>query len=195
MNQKFKIVSIDTLRSIKLFEEIDNLNDVTNESIKGYMSYGVWVLFGYKEDEPWKCLQVGQSNNIGVEILSDVNCISGNIESDTKRQYINQFGEIVEGYTYHIYLTPREQIYCQIGAEYNRFIFVCICCGKDYKDNKTSIEKYVAWKFRALFWRNGRAFKQPNKNINEPQDSGCIDLSIKDAVDVLVEQYNKQNLD
>lgn len=195
MNQKFKIVSIDTLQSLRLFDEIDKFQDVTDESIKDYMSYGVWVLFGYKESESWKCLQVGQSNNIGIEILSDINCISGNIEIDTKRQYVNQFGEIVEGYEYHIYLTPREQIYRQIGTEYNGFIFVCICCGNNYKDNKRAIEKYVAWKFRALFWRNGRAFKHPQKNINEPQDVGNIDPSIKDAVDMLVEQYDKQKLE
>lgn len=190
MNKKFKIVNIDTVPSKGFFNEIDEFEDITDETIKAYMLYGVWVLFGYKENESWKCLQVGQANNIGKEILSDINCILGNIEFDIERQYVNQFGEIVKGYTYHIYLTPREQIYRQIGKEYNRFIFVCVCC--DDKVNKRAIEKYVAWKFRALFWRNGRAFKTYCQNINEPQDVGNIEPRIKGTVDVLVKQYNEQ---
>lgn len=195
MNHKFKIASINTLLSIKSFVGIDNLKDITNENMIDYMTYGVWALFGRKEGEMWICFQVGQSNNIGSEIISNVKCISGQIKPDKGRNYINQFGEIVEGYTYDVYLTPREQIYCQIGAEYNDFIFVCICCGKDYEDNKTAIEKYVAWKFRALFWRNGRTFKQPKENIKAPENIGRIDSNIKDAVDKLVEQYNKRGIE
>lgn len=72
MNHKFKIVSINTLLSIKSFVGIDNLKDITNENMVDYMTYGVWALFGRKEGEMWICLQVGQSNNIGSEIISDV---------------------------------------------------------------------------------------------------------------------------
>ena len=51
-------------------------------------------------------------------------------------KYINQFGNVVEGYTYNEYLEQREQIYKQIGENYKDFVFICICCGEKYKDSK-----------------------------------------------------------
>lgn len=187
MNHKFKITSILPHH----FIEIDELQDITDESIKGYMSHGVWVLFGRKEEQLWICLQVGQSYNIGSEIVSDVKCLSGEIEV-RKEEYINQFGNIVKGYEYYVYLTPREQIYKKIGEEYNDFVFACICCGENYKDNKKAIEKYAAWKLRALFWRNGRPFKKVPENVEEPEDIDKIDFGVKESIDKMVDWYKKQ---
>ena len=190
MNHKFRITNI----SPDHFIEIDGGQDITAESIKDYMSYGVWVLFGRKEDQLWTCLQVGQSNNIGSEIISDAKCLSGKIEIIEEKEYINQFGNSVEGYTYDIYLTPREQIYKKIGTQYNDFVFVCICCGESCKDDKKAIEKYVAWKLRALFWRNGRAFEKVKENVEEPKDIETIDFKEKESVNKMVEWYKNQKL-
>ena len=89
MNHKFKITSIVEHSFIK----IDMLQDITKENMKAYMSHGVWVLFGRKENQSWICFQVGQSSNIGSEIISDVECLSGKREicEGTKCSYINQF--------------------------------------------------------------------------------------------------------
>ena len=194
MANRFKITSIPVGSSIKKMDikEIDQLSDITNESIASFKSHGVWVLFGRKKRESWTCLQVGQSKNIGCEIISDVRCLSGEIKIDEGRDYINQFGNVVEGYKYDVYLTPREQIYKKIGEEYNDFVFVCICCGDAYKDNKKNIEKYVAWQYRPLFWRNGRSYLKAKDNVEEPKGIDKIDPNIKKIVDMMVELYNKQ---
>lgn len=189
MKYKFRIGYIHT----KPFSEIEKLPEVTDENIKKYQSPGVWALFGQNEEKTWLCLQVGQSNNIGLEIKSDIQCISGNIKEQTKKAYINQFGNVVNGYEYNIYLTPREQIYKKIGEKYKEFVFICICCGDAYKNNKKLIEKYVAWKLRALFWRNGGAFKYQKNNIEEPKDIDEIIFDKKQDVIRMVNMYDAQN--
>lgn len=190
MNHKFKIMSIVEPH----FIEREMLKDITEENMKAYMSHGVWALFGRKKEQLWTCLQVGQSGNIGSEIISDVECLSGKraVREDEEYSYINQFGNVVEGYGYYVYLTPREQIYKKIGEEYNDFVFVCICCGENYKDNKKSIEKYAAWKLRALFWRNGRPFKKVREDVEEPEDIDKIDSGVKESIDKMVDWYKKQ---
>lgn len=70
-------------------------------------------------------------------------------------------------------------------------IFVCVCCGEEYKDSKMAIEKYVAWKTRALFWRNGRAFKEPKANVQEPEGIENIEPSIKKVIDQMIGNFNK----
>ena len=191
MEHVFKIVNADELDSIDLFNNIDNLKDITGESMAGYMTYGVWIFFGRKPVGVWECLQVGQSSNIGSEIISDVKCLSGEIKTKEGIEYINQFGQKVPNYTYNVYLSPREQIYEHVGKEYNKFVFVCICCGEIYKDEKKAIEKYAAWKFRALFWRNGGSFKEAKENVQEPEDIENIKPTIKDNIDKMVKKYNE----
>lgn len=190
MNHKFKITSIVEHSFIK----IDMLQDITKENMKAYMSHGVWVLFGRKENQSWICFQVGQSSNIGSEIISDVECLSGKREicESTKCSYINQFGNVVEGYEYYAYLTTREQVYKKMGEKNNDFVFVCICCGENYKDNKKAIEKYAAWKLRALLWRNGRPFKEAQENVKEPEGIDKIDSGIKETIDKMADWYKKQ---
>lgn len=190
MEQKFKIMNILNFQ----FSKIDELEDVTDESIKNNMTHGVWVLFGRKKEQLWTCLQVGQSSNIGLEIISDVECLSGKrkISEDKTKSYINQFGKVVQGYEYHVYPTPREQIYTKMGKEYKDFVFVCICCGENYKDNKKLIEKYAAWKLRVLFWRNGRPFKVKKENVEEPDNIDEIDFNEKEMIDKMADWYKKQ---
>ena len=60
MEQKFKIMNILNFQ----FSKIDELEDVTDESIKNNMTHGVWVLFGRKKEQLWTCLQVGQSSKM-----------------------------------------------------------------------------------------------------------------------------------
>ena len=104
---------------------------------------------------------------------------------------MNQFGQKVPNYTYNVYWSPREQIYEHVGKEYNKFVFVCICCGEIYKDEKKAIEKYAAWKFRALFWRNGGSFKEAKENVQEPEDIENIKPTIKNSIDNMVKKYNE----
>lgn len=187
-NHKFKIAN-SPMQDLEKFEK---LQDVTDESVKKYTSHGVWALIGRKKDKPWIALQVGQASNIGAEIISDVKCLSEEQITVPKCKYINQFGQVVDGYEYHIYPIPREQIYKQIGEKYDDFIFICICCGEKYKDNKKAIEKYVAWQLRALFWRNGRPFKTEKTNVEEPRNIIINDCKLKKDIDEMVCWYKKQ---
>lgn len=54
-----------------------------------------------------------------------------------------------------------------------------------------AIEKYVAWKTRALFLRNGRAFKEPKANVQEPEGIENIEPSIKKVIDQMIGNFNK----
>lgn len=190
-----------TLPSEGAVNEEDIGVDITKENMKEFASHGVWALFARNSNKPWECMQVGKSCNIGEEIYSDVECLSGEndvMEADVVEtvEYINQFGKKVKindkECKYNVYLTPRQQTYKQIGAEYEDFVFVCICCGEKYKDDKSAIEKYAAWKLQALFWRNGGRFKTEKDNVEEPKDIDKIEGSIKKEIDGLVEQYNNQ---
>lgn len=176
----------------KSFLEKDKMAEITDVELEKYQFPGVWVLFGRKVGKPWLCFQVGQSNNIGIEIKSDIQSISGRIEEQIEKSYINQFGESIKGYDYTIYLTPREQIYKKLGEQYKEFAFICICYGIDYKDNKKLIEKYVAWKLKAMFWRNGRPYKQPKKNVEKPQDINKISFDKIEDVKKMVAWYENQ---
>ena len=65
---------------------------------------------------------------------------------------------------------------------------------KSIKIVKKGIEKYVAWGFKALFWRNGGSFKTPRENIVRPKDIDNIDESIKILIDKLILEYNNQEI-
>lgn len=189
MKHKFRIGYICT----EQFSDIEKLPEVTDKNIKIYHAPGVWALFGQNEQKTWLCLQVGQSNNIGSEIKYDIQCISGKRKKQTNKAYINQFGNVVDGYEYDIYWTVREQIFKKIGEKYKEFVFICLCCGDTYKDNRKIIEKYVAWKFRALFWRNGGSFKRQQDKIEEPKDIDEISFDNKQDVIKMVKMYYAQN--
>ena len=166
--------------------------DITDESMKNYKSYGVWALYGQDNKNLWKCLQVGQSQNIGSEIIYDKKCLLGEIKSVKDRKYINQFGQVVEDYTYDVHLTPRQQIYKKIGDNYENFRFECICCGNECnKDQIKAIERYVAWELQALFWRNGGSFKEANDNVKKPENiDDSITANIKNTVDNIKKWYD-----
>lgn len=127
MEQKFKIMNILNFQ----FSKIDELEDVTDESIKNNMTHGVWVLFGRKKEQLWTCLQVGQSSNIGLEIISDVECLSGKrkISEDKTKSYINQFGKVVQGYNI-MFIRLQENRYIQKWAKSIKilclFVFVAV---------------------------------------------------------------------
>ena len=54
------------------------------------------------------------------------------------------------------------------------------------------IEKYAAWKLRALFWRNGRPFKVKKENVEEPDNIDEIDFNEKEMIDKMADWYKKQ---
>ena len=121
------------------------------------ISKGVWCLYGYKNNS-WTCLQVARSNDIIAELRSDIACIINPITpKETPYNYINQFGQ--KANEFKIYPTIRSQVYSKIGNDFaNSKLYFFIIEFLDISDQK-EVEKFFAYKTKALYWRNGGSYK------------------------------------
>lgn len=123
---------------------------------------GVWILYGYQLDvKEWKSLQVGINKNIGKEVLYDVEGIerSFNPQEVQPVWYINQFGERV--FQYKRSISNIDILYDEIQKKYSRLAFFKICDEIDDGKRK-EIEKYIAAKTLAIYWRNGGSYSENN---------------------------------
>lgn len=123
---------------------------------------GVWFLLGREnESSPLVCLQVAQKDNIGNEIENDVRYLRTKVLKPGKKEYVNQFGE--KQFDYEDWGQYRaRKLYYNIAHKYSDLTFVCIWDEKIFEDksNRELLEKYIAYKTKAVFWVNGRPFKK-----------------------------------
>ncbi|MBO4701847.1 MAG: hypothetical protein J5625_04195 [Lachnospiraceae bacterium] len=142
---------------------------------------GVWVLLGKKSNSTYVCLNVGKTVDIGREILYDVSCLKYVKEpNDASRNYINQFGEDC-GFNWKNNET-QECLYPYIAKNFSNLTFVVAFESTD-KDEKKDVEKGIADRYKALFWRNGKAFEKSKDKLDlskrrsfENLDEFCDDL-------------------
>ncbi len=182
-----------TIKIIEKEKQRLKYKDVTKNYRNILNTNGVWALFEVNDKNLLQCLQVGQTQNIASEITYDIKCISGQIIENHDIHYINQFGQDTK-FTYISYLTAREQLYKYIGDHYTDLSFICICYGDNYKDNLKGVEKYIAWKLKPLYWRNGGQYKN-KKEVSEPKNiSDNIPDDIITKVGELIKTINYQNV-
>ena len=191
-----KIVE-DRIKSCSEFNTIVNLTDYNTKEIKleKYKKKGVWALFGKKfgENVPWICLQVAKTTNIADEIKKDINCLKPSIDEkikENKKNYVNQFGNIMFEYNDYEYPSSREHLYNKIACEYNTLMFICVS-EEDKSAKRLDIEKYFAWRARALYWRNGGPYKKEKNysedDLNKIQEDTFMDIKLDEKI--------KENLD
>lgn len=137
---------------------------------------GVWVLYGYSNQ--WYALQVGISNNIAAEVSIDVERIGKSYNGKTEKvYYINQFGERI--FEYERMNLPIDEVYKDISKKYSNLVFIKACEEKNH-EKKRQIEKYIASKLQAVYWRNGRPYGEGNSapiNFAERSPMHPIQLS------------------
>lgn len=162
--------------------------DEVIDKIKG--KPGVWFLLGKEEEKansPFVCLQVAQKDNIGEEIKTDVQYMQA---SELKplieeKSYVNQFGE--EKFTYEEWGQWRARnLYYYIDHNYKELTFIAIWDEESFteKTNRELLEKYIAYKTKAEFWVNGRAFKKGQtekvkESLLSKYSSSCADIQKK----------------
>lgn len=115
---------------------------------------GIWALYGkVSEKSEYVCLNVGQSTDVGREIIYDLGCLHYiNFQKDGTKKYINYFGENC-GFTYKsdfIDKRPREYLYPYIASQYACIKFIYV-----HNDNDHEKERSYAKEHHARFWRDG----------------------------------------
>lgn len=134
-------------------------DDVKNNITEIKKQPGVWLLIG-EQNGTTECLQVGQSTDIGEEIDADSKLLSKTNLKPVRKEYINYFGE--KQFCYDDY--PGWQaatLYNHIANRYTNLHFICIY-GDIFNSKATrqlqQAEKYIAFKTKCRFWRNGKPF-------------------------------------
>lgn len=174
-------------------------------NLEDYKMGGVWALFGKESDKnvQWICLQVAKTENIAGEIKTDINCLKPRIDPEKRKiekNYVNQFGKHM--FSYNEYPSSREYLYSEIADKYKYLIFICVSKEKDAA-KRLAIEKYFAWRARALYWRNGGAYKEEKDysedDLNKIQDGKFMDMNldatIKKDLDSFFEEVSNMEID
>lgn len=178
----------------------EKLKTVNKDNLRPFNYPGVWALFGKRvcveNDNKWYCLQVGETNCIANEIQKDMQLLDSELdEKEREVFYVNQFGE--ELFSYYTHPSTREYLYSKyIKEQFRDFQFVVICEEKDIVVRK-SIEKEFAYRTNAIYWRNGRAFKNGKKIDYRNRKSIIQDIPYNEIVSdeviiPFVERYNNQ---
>lgn len=138
--------------------EIINMD---RKSTKRIERAGVWMLLGKNEsDEKYHCLQVAQKKDIYSEMESDIFLMKSSEVETYEKPYFNFFGEELDEVSIITYPNAREQLYSQIAALYDELTIVVLISGYIGEIARKQIEKYVAVKTKARFWRNGRPYEK-----------------------------------
>lgn len=174
--------------------EVSGENKIDNLKKKESPKSGVWVLYGFsKELQSWIGLQVGISENMVKEVSKDVERIENPCNEKIENVwYVNQFGESI--FEYKRSNSAIDELYKDISKNYDKYIFVVVCYSDDAKE-KRRVEKYVATKIKAIYWRNGGSFKKDEKDKIKFDDRNLTylpDLDADEKLDsriCLIEEY------
>ena len=108
------------------------------------------------ETELEECLNVGSSEDIGMEILYDLACLHFlDLRLDGDKNYINQFKKDCK-FKYKSGQT-QEYLYPYISKNYHSISFELV-----HSINDKKFERYYAHEHEPLFWRNGAPYKNGN---------------------------------
>lgn len=141
---------------------------------------GVWALRGKdkradadEQEGKWICLQVGQTQDIKIEIEKDIKDMEKSRKVITESKYVNYFGEAI--FAYPKMRSGNSYLYKWIVDNYKGLEFILIK-KEDNENNRKIIEKLFACITKAMGWRNGRSFwedcysEERCKNVKEEQE-------------------------
>lgn len=125
---------------------------------------GVWALRGKdkrvdadEQEDKWICLQVGQTQDIKIEIEKDIKDMEKSRKVITESKYVNYFGEAI--FAYPEIRSGNSYLYKWIVDNYRDLEF-CLIKEEDNENNRKEIEKLFAYITLARGWRNGGSFRE-----------------------------------
>ena len=163
------IMIVNNLNFVEVIYREDNEGrEIENNIFEMILKKGIWVLYG-KFNGIYECLNVGKSVNVGSEILYDIGCLKflRNEENKEGNLYINQFGEY-KNFNYISGMT-QEFLYPYISKNYKELIFIYV-----WNNNDAAIEKALAWKLHAIFWRDKKPYKKPKENFYKDNEKEIL---------------------
>ena len=109
--------------------------------------------------------------------------------SNANLKYINQFAEFKD-FNYKSKMT-QEYLYPYISKTYKALVFIYV-----WNMNDEVIEKALAWKLHATFWRDKTPFKNSRKNFYKENKEGKLqnllaNFNYKNDVNSIVEKIKK----
>jgi len=143
---------------------------------------------GRKTDPPqYICLQVAKTKDIWKEMREDWGMLDEKKQDETeqesgeKKDWVNQFGEFQ--FKYSAEGLSRKWLYQHIAVNYENIKFVCVAYGKDDKqsdgfqslndkNNRSVLEKYIAYSTFSKFWRNGRPYSKALDDETQSAETG-----------------------
>ena len=165
---------------------------------------GVWALRGKdkradadEQEDKWICLQVGQTQDIKIEIEKDIKDMEKSRKVITESKYVNYFGEAI--FAYPEIRSGNSYLYKWIVDNYRDLEF-CLIKEEDNENNRKEIEKLFACITLARGWRNGGSFreeccwKERYKSVKKEQKKleckliGCRIL-LKDEIDEIKKDF------
>lgn len=151
---KSKVQIIDTN-----FKNVKDINQ-NNKPI-----CGVWAAF----DSDGNCWNVAETKNIAKEMQEDISYMDFGYEEDTSwKMAVNHFGD-------DMFKCPSARkiakyTWANVAKQYDgkEIYFVVFISSLDKENSMTRserrrIEKYIAYKTRAVYWRDGRPFKSQER--------------------------------
>jgi len=148
------------------------------EEIKKFSGPGVWAVYG-KENDKRICLNVAETQNIADEISMDIDLMKDTIEGDEENKYVarNNFGEIIFKCPSRYYV--RKYTWIEI-SKYKNLEFECVAFNIHDRSERVEIEKYIAYKTRAKYWRHKRSFTNKDR--------------MNDLIDKYIEKFEKKSI-
>lgn len=129
---------------------------------------GVWFLVGQNiKTDKQECMQVATTDDINNEIKCDLKYLKGDFKPIYK-DYYNDFHEYQFSYIDYGD-TLKNHLYQKIAKEYQNLYFICIRC----ESGRDKLEKYIAWKSEATFWRNSSRPFTTNASEHEIENRKC----------------------
>ena len=115
---------------------------------------GVWACYGINKKKPlgWKCLNVGQSKNIGIEMRKDLKYSKGRF-SHKQGIYKNYNNDKIFDYERpkDKAITSQERVWKHIGDNFENLHFIVIL-NSDDEDKRLEKEMKFAEKEEAVYW-------------------------------------------
>lgn len=147
---KVQIIDFNLDFSLKVIEDINQYEQID----------GVWAAF----DSYGKCLNVAETKNIAKEMQEDISYMDFGYEEDTSwKMAVNHFGD-------DMFKCPSARkiakyTWANVAKQYDgkEIYFVVFISSLDKENSmprseRRRIEKYIAYKTRAVYWRDGRPF-------------------------------------
>lgn len=159
---------------------------------------GVWFVFGKKtSDDKFICLDVAETSDIKDEMSTDISYSKMDLNELEKKYGTgyhakNKFSECMFKCNYNHF---RKFLWSHAKTDYPDLRFIIINMEINDKNTRRDLERFIAFKFNAIYWRDGRRYENVDdkrkrlitdtycKSFEENnQDYNGLDTAIKSLV-------------